>query len=116
MSLIVRHIIIELHHCRYEQLDDPHFLEEILFSLTNLMHTEVMAKATYHFKPQGVTSILIVGASHISVHTWPEYEYANIDLVVCTNNFSMSDIVAFLKDRFATEHVDFMEVQRRAGK
>jgi len=116
MSLIVRHIIIELHHCRYEQLDDPLFLEEVLIELTHMLNTEVKAKASYHFEPHGVTSILIVGASHISVHTWPEYEYANIDLVVCTTNFAMSDIIAFLKERFATEHVDFMEVQRSATK
>jgi len=116
MSLIVRHIIIELHHCHYEQLDDPHFLEETLFALTDILKTEVKAKATYHFDPHGVTSILIVGASHISIHTWPEYEYANIDLVVCTTNFAMSDIIVFLKDRFATEQVDFMEVQRSTAK
>lgn len=114
MSLIVRHIIIELHQCRYDQLDDPAFLEGVLFELTHLLNTEVKAKATYHFEPHGVTSILIVGASHISIHTWPEYAYANIDLVVCTTNFAMSDIVAFLKTCFATHDVDFMEVQRSA--
>lgn len=114
MDILIRHIIIELTACAYNQLDDPGFLEEALVDVTKIMQTDVKLKATYHFAPHGVTSILIIGASHISIHTWPEHGYANIDLVVCTTNFTVEEIVAFLRGRFGTEHITFTEILRGA--
>lgn len=112
MEVLIRHIIIEMNDCMFEQLNDPTYLEESLIQMTHIMNTDVKSKATYKFKPHGVTSMLIIGASHISVHTWPEHGYADIDLVVCTKDFEMEDIVAYLNERFSTDNVRFMEIQR----
>ncbi|MEZ4869549.1 MAG: adenosylmethionine decarboxylase [Caldilineaceae bacterium] len=114
MDILIRHIIIELTDCAPQQLDDPTFLEDALVDVTKIMQTDVKSKSTYHFAPQGVTSILIIGASHISVHTWPEHNYANIDLVVCTTNFTVEEIVAFLRQRFGTDQITFTEILRGA--
>ena len=114
MNILIRHIIIELTGCAYHQLDDPMFLEDALVNVTQIMQTDVKLKATYHFAPHGVTSILIIGASHISIHTWPEHGYANIDLVVCTTNFTVEEIVVFLRQCFGTEQITFTEVLRGA--
>ncbi|MEZ4679232.1 MAG: adenosylmethionine decarboxylase [Caldilineaceae bacterium] len=112
MDVLIRHIIIELNKCMFEQLNDPTFLEESLAQMTRIMKTDIKSKSTYQFEPQGVTSLLIIGASHISVHTWPEHAYADIDLVVCTDNFEMDDLIAYLSERFGTEEVRYMEIQR----
>ena len=112
MEVLIRHIIIEMNKCMFDQLNDPSFLEESLIQMTHIMNTDVKSKATYKFKPHGVTSMLIIGASHISVHTWPEHGYADIDLVVCTKNFEMEDIIAYLNERFGTDEVRYMEIQR----
>lgn len=112
MKVLIRHIIIELNKCLFDQLNDPAFLEEALVDMTKIMHTDVKSKSTYQFEPQGVTSILIIGASHISIHTWPEYQYADIDLVVCTKNFEMDDLIGYLSERFATKEIRFKEIQQ----
>ncbi|MEJ2415509.1 MAG: adenosylmethionine decarboxylase [Exilibacterium sp.] len=40
-----------------------------------------------HFHPfgqgLGVTGVLILAESHMSVHTWPEYNYAAFDIFMC---------------------------------
>lgn len=112
MNVLIRHIVIELNKCMFDQLNDPAFLEESLVQMTQIMRTDVKSIATHKFKPQGVTSIVIIGASHISIHTWPEHEYADIDLVVCTKNFEMDELISYLNERFGTEEVRFMEIQR----
>ena len=114
MDILIRHIIIELTACAYNQLDDPGFLEEALVDVTKIMQTDVKLKETYHFGAQGVTSIIIIIASHISIHTWPEHGYANIDLVVCTTNFTVEEIVTFLRVHFGTEQITFTEILRGA--
>jgi len=112
MDVLIRHIIIEMNGCLFDQLNDPKFLEDSMIQMTRIMRTDIKAKATYQFKPQGVTSMLIIGASHISVHTWPEHQYADIDLVVCTTNFDMEELISYLNERFGTEDVRYMEIQR----
>ncbi len=112
MEVLIRHIIIEMHGCLFEHLNDPKFLEDSMVQMTRIMRTDIKAKATYQFKPHGVTSMLIIGASHISVHTWPEHQYADIDLVVCTKDFEMEEMIAYLNERFGTEQVRYMEIQR----
>jgi S-adenosylmethionine decarboxylase len=38
----------------------------------------------HHFgEQQGVTGVLLLMESHISIHTWPEHGYAAIDLFMC---------------------------------
>ena len=31
----------------------------------------------------GVTGVLVLAESHITVHTWPEYQYAAFDIFMC---------------------------------
>ena len=112
MDVLIRHIIIEMNGCLFDQLNDPKFLEDSLVQMTRIMQTDIKSKSTYQFKPQGVTSMLIIGASHISIHTWPEHQYADIDLVVCTKDFEMEDMIVYLNERFGTENVRYMEIQR----
>ena len=40
--------------------------------------------ATFHrFAPQGVSGVVVIAESHLSIHTWPEYGYAAVDFYTC---------------------------------
>lgn len=41
------------------------------------------------FDPVGFTAALILSESHITVHTWPEREYAAFDIFLCANTDPM---------------------------
>lgn len=42
----------------------------------------------HKFSPQGVTGILLVEESHFSIHTWPEHNYAAVDLFTCSDSMN----------------------------
>ncbi|MCD6312612.1 MAG: S-adenosylmethionine decarboxylase, partial [Thaumarchaeota archaeon] len=74
MKVLGRHIIAELHGC------DPGLLTDLDKTLSILRGAVQAAGATYlgefHkvFEPWGgVTAIIALAESHISIHTWPEY-------------------------------------------
>jgi len=68
--------------------DIAHMKEE---SLSKAMHNAAKAaNATVLFSNfhqfgggGGVTGVLVLAESHITVHTWPEYEYAAFDIFMC---------------------------------
>lgn len=37
----------------------------------------------HKFSPQGVSGVAVISESHISIHTWPEHDYAALDVFVC---------------------------------
>jgi S-adenosylmethionine decarboxylase len=43
----------------------------------------VLGESAHRFPNGAVTMVLVLSQSHLSVHTWPEYGAANIDLLTC---------------------------------
>jgi S-adenosylmethionine decarboxylase len=43
----------------------------------------VLGESHHRFPNGAVTAVLVLSQSHLSVHTWPEYGSANIDLLTC---------------------------------
>ena len=42
-----------------------------------------MEVAFHRFQPQGVSGVVVLAESHISIHTWPELGYAAMDFYTC---------------------------------
>lgn len=43
----------------------------------------VLQEAFHSFEGQGATGMLLLSSSHLTVHTWPEFGYAAVDLFTC---------------------------------
>lgn len=112
MSYLVRHIMLDFYGCSFETLDNPEYLEGVLREVTALLHTDVFAHTEHQFEPYGVSCMMVVGASHLAIHTWPEHNYACVDVVVCTENFQVSDIESRIFERLQAKSSNIMEVRR----
>lgn len=63
---------------------------EVQLQLDFLIESENLHKLgeVYHnFKPNGYTAVVCLSESHISIHTWPEFEKVNLDIYL--SNFQM---------------------------
>jgi S-adenosylmethionine decarboxylase len=66
----------------------------------------------HKFKPHGVTGVAVIAESHISIHTWPEFDYAAIDIFTCGNKVNPEKAIKALKKYYSPEHVQMVEVRR----
>ncbi len=73
------HITLDLYDCDSTLLDSCDFIEATLTEVARLMNLSVVAKKIHRFSPIGVSGVLIIEESHVSVHTWPEHRFAAID-------------------------------------
>lgn len=111
-AAVCRHITLDFSGCAPERLNDPRLLESILFQAAQKVHTQVQTYITHCFPQHGVTSVAIVSASHLSIHTWPERGYAGVDLMVYDSDFDMDSVTAWLAERLAATQATRHELRR----
>ncbi len=79
---IGRHLIIECRG-RHAHLGEQE-LEALLVSAAEAGGASVLQA---HFHPfgvgNGITGVVLLAESHITVHTWPEHDYAAFDVFMC---------------------------------
>ena len=77
------HIIVELSDCNAQILSDVDQVASILVAAAKAANAEVLQTAFHRFSPQGVSGVVVIAESHLSIHTWPEYGYAAMDIYTC---------------------------------
>ncbi len=83
MTQLGHHYIAELWECPADVLNTPERLESIARGAAEYARVTVLSSQFHHFTPQGVTGLLLLSESHLSVHTWPEHGYCAMDLFTC---------------------------------
>src|SRR3989338_1972227 len=96
------HLTIDMYGCNKKKLKDVNFVHNFLTELPALMGmTRIMPPYVFSYsglKPEdwGVSGIVLIAESHLSVHTFPEKGYASVDIFSC-KEFDVeaaSDIIA----------------------
>ena len=83
MDTIGRHVILELYDCPAHTLDDIERVEAVMKAAAAATGATVVTANFHHFAPWGVSGVVIIQESHLTIHTWPEHGYAAIDIFTC---------------------------------
>lgn len=79
-----KHIIIDMLIEATDKLASVEFLEKTLISAAEASGATILFSKFHHFgEGYGVTGVLLLAESHITIHTWPEDGYAAIDVFMC---------------------------------
>lgn len=79
-----RHLILECVGGDVEILKDAERVRIILEESARRASATVLHSYMHHFgNDYGVTGLVCLSESHISIHTWPEENYAAIDIFMC---------------------------------
>lgn len=78
-----RHVHLELYACTPGLLERPADSERILLTAARAMGATIIGSHFHAFNPVGVSGVVVIAESHLTVHTWPEYGYAAVDVFSC---------------------------------
>lgn len=79
-----RHLLADLRGIAAELLTQPELIERILLQAAQAAGaTPIFSKFHQFGEGQGVTGVLLLRESHISIHTWPEHGFAAVDVFMC---------------------------------
>jgi S-adenosylmethionine decarboxylase proenzyme len=86
-------------HLIFEVKDFPKYtIDEVELKLLDLCkkhNLTVVSTSFNQFYPYGISGVIIIAESHITIHTWDEYNFASVDVFVCDLK---TDLTAFMKD------------------
>lgn len=78
------HGLLDLYGCNAARLGDAAYLEAQLRDAAARAGATILAAHFHHFgEAAGVTGVLLLAESHISIHTWPEHGFAALDIFLC---------------------------------
>ncbi|KUJ98450.1 MAG: S-adenosylmethionine decarboxylase proenzyme [Thermococcales archaeon 44_46] len=112
MDTIGYHYVVEASGCDPEVLKDPNKIREIFLEAAKVGNMEVKASYFFRFSPTGVSGVVIVAESHISVHTWPEEGYAALDVYTCGEKADPEKAVDYILEKFGAQYAHVSEVKR----
>ena len=76
------HLLVDLWGAT--NLDDPDHIDRALRNAAEAAGATILHGHFHHFSPNGgVSGVLVLAESHISIHTWPERNFAAIDIFMC---------------------------------
>ncbi|MCD6383999.1 MAG: adenosylmethionine decarboxylase [Thermoplasmata archaeon] len=87
-------------------------LENTLVEAAKRSGATILAHASHQFDPQGVSAMVIIAESHLSIHTWPEYNYAAVDIFTCGDDVDPYKALDYLKEVLSPGKISVMEINR----
>ena len=76
------HLLLDLWNA--ENLCDPDLINSALREAAEAAGATILHSHFHHFSPNGgVSGVIVLAESHISIHTWPERAFAAIDIFMC---------------------------------
>lgn len=108
-----RHFLAEYWGCKAHGLDDVARIEALMERAAIAADANIVQSAFHRFSPQGVSGVVVVEESHLSIHTWPEDGYAAVDIYTCGDCSPEAAHHVLLEGLGATRH-ELLVVHRGA--
>jgi len=112
LDALGRHLLLELRECNIAVLDDLEYLENALVSAAKEAGATVIDESFHQFAPQGVSGVVLIAESHLSLHTWPEHAYAAVDIFTCGTTVKIEVAADLLIKKLGSRDPSVLEVKR----
>ena len=93
------------------QLDDPDHIDAVLREAALAANATILHSHFHNFTGGGVSGVLVLAESHISIHTWPEAGYAALDVFMC-GSADPDKCIPVLREAFSAKRVGVNELLR----
>lgn len=106
------HYLIDYYECNSDILSIVKKIKEIMLEAGKKGNLHIVGEYFHQFKPYGVSGVLILKESHFTIHTWPEYNYASVDLYLCDRTVNVMKITEYLFVELKAKNYKIDEIQR----
>lgn len=112
ITYLGHHILAEFYGCCPNVLNNVGLIEQYMNEAAIKCGATVVATKFHMFNPYGVSGVVIISESHLTIHTWPELGYAAVDLFTCGDTCKPEIAYEYLMKELQAESGSFSELKR----
>jgi S-adenosylmethionine decarboxylase len=112
LNALGRHLLLELFDCDSDAINNLAAVKSALVEAAKRAHATIVDVVFHEFNPFGVSGVVVIAESHLSIHTWPEYRYAAVDIFSCGDILKPEVAASYLVEQFGAERTSVVEMQR----
>ncbi len=96
-----QHLLLDLKACDAALLDDCKMVQSLLEKVAQQVGATIVKSVIHQFDPQGVSGVVVIQESHLSIHTWPECGFASFDFYSCADDIDLNQSISLLCSAFS---------------
>jgi S-adenosylmethionine decarboxylase proenzyme len=112
MKALGRQIVVEYYGCNPATLNNVATIKQAMRDAAELSGATIVQEAFHLFNPHGVSGVVVIAESHLTIHTWPEYGYAAVDLFTCGDDVNPDVAFEYLKSHLEASSSNAIEMKR----
>lgn len=112
MNALGKHLLVELHGCDPEAIKSIDLIREAMVSAARAANATIVGVSFHEFSPFGVSGVVVIAESHLTIHTWPEYRYAAVDIFTCGDTLKPEVAADYIALKLKCKNPSVMEVRR----
>ncbi|AFH42325.1 adenosylmethionine decarboxylase [Fervidicoccus fontis] len=105
------HIYGNLKNCNRAKLSDEGELKNIVANAAKIGKMTMLDLRSWKIG-EGVSVVAVILESHITVHTWPEYNFATVDVYSCGTHTNPKAAFEYIARELEAEEVEYGEADR----
>jgi S-adenosylmethionine decarboxylase len=104
--------LVELKDCNPEILKDLEKVRSALVSAAKTAKATVIDFSFREFQPFGISGVVVIAESHLTIHTWPEYNYAAVDIFTCGDLIKAEVAASYIIEQLESKNPSIVEMKR----
>ena len=97
MKTLGHHVLTEFYGCASDLLNNLETIQTLMEGAAHFSGATIVDSRFHRFNPHGVSGVVIIAESHLAIHTWPEFNYASIDIYTCGTTVNPWKAYEYLK-------------------
>jgi S-adenosylmethionine decarboxylase proenzyme len=104
--------LLEFHGCDASLLSRVRPIRERMLAAVTAANGTIIKPVFHEFSPWGVSGVVVIAESHVTIHTWPEHGYAAVDIFSCSRKLRHAVVREFLRRSLGAQSVSAQHVAR----
>lgn len=101
--VVGKHTIANLVNYKDENMENIEHVRDILVTSAIEANLHVVDSVFHKFEPIGVSGVVVLAESHLTIHTWPEYGFIAVDAFTCGQTMQPEKVCRIIAEKIHAE-------------
>src|SRR3989475_6814166 len=112
LNALGRHLLLEMFDCDPDAINNLEAVKGALVEAAKRAQATIVDVVFHEFNPFGISGVVVIAESHLSIHTWPAYRYAAVDIFSSGDVLQPEAAASYLVEQSASERTSIVEMHR----